>query len=60
MNVIICRPSTSNEKLQQTYTNAENYGRTKGHCKKYKKKCEISLISLISVLKESIVHETEA
>ncbi|XP_017776028.1 PREDICTED: uncharacterized protein LOC108562263 [Nicrophorus vespilloides] len=45
---IMLSPSTSKTEGLHEYENAENYGRFYKHCKKYKKKCPISVLEMVS------------
>uniref|UniRef100_A0A6P7GH36 Uncharacterized protein LOC114338049 n=1 Tax=Diabrotica virgifera virgifera TaxID=50390 RepID=A0A6P7GH36_DIAVI len=51
---VLLTPSTSrNDTNVEDYAKSEEYGRTKGNCKKYKKNCGLSILNLFSVVKDT-------
>ncbi|XP_056633933.1 uncharacterized protein LOC130443382 [Diorhabda sublineata] len=54
LHVLLTPSSSQKENGLEDYANAETYGRTKGHCEKYKKKCPFSILNAFSVVKDAI------
>lgn len=55
MQDLYFRPSSSKSEGLLPYEEAEQYGKKKLHCKKYIKKCKISILDLISTFGD-VIH----
>lgn len=52
---IFSSPSSSKSEGLVEYEEAEKYGNAKLHCKKYVKKCSLSVLDLVSALGD-VIH----
>ncbi|KAG5890663.1 hypothetical protein JTB14_034951 [Gonioctena quinquepunctata] len=54
LHILLTPSSSKNESSLEDYAESEEYGRTKKHCKKYKKACTFSALDLISVVRNKL------